>query len=44
MTRQLAVFPDTNVFLHYPPIDQIDWIALTNAESVKIVLCLIWQR
>ena len=32
------LFVDTNVFLHYRGLDQIDWCCLTKAKSVLIVL------
>jgi len=38
--EQLTVFPDTNVLLHYPHVDQIDWLKWCNCESIKIILCL----
>ena len=37
MKRAVAV-PDTNVFLHYRAVDQIDWCGLLAAESVSIVV------
>jgi rRNA-processing protein FCF1 len=30
--------PDTNVFLHYQTVDQIDWCGLLAAESVSIIV------
>lgn len=36
----LHVFPDTNVFLHYPPLSQIDWRKLCDASNVHLVVCL----
>ncbi|MBC8481631.1 MAG: hypothetical protein H8D47_03095 [Planctomycetes bacterium] len=38
--EQLTVFPDTNILLHYPPFDQIDWLEWCNCKSIKIILCL----
>jgi hypothetical protein len=38
--EKLTIFPDTNVLLHYPPFNEIDWLKLCNANYVKIVLCL----
>lgn len=35
-----TIFPDTNILLHYPPIDQIDWPGWCKCKSAKIVLCL----
>lgn len=40
MTDSLHVFPDTNVFLHYPPLSQIDWPTLCGASQVQLVICL----
>ena len=37
MTPTFA-FPDTNTFLHYPPVDQMDWAALLQADSVVLVI------
>jgi hypothetical protein len=38
------ILPDTNAALHYLRIDQIDWISLTNAESVAIVIAPVFVR
>lgn len=32
------VFIDTNIFLHYQPFSQIDWLEVTKASSVSIVI------
>lgn len=40
MRDSLYVFPDTNIFLHYPPLSQIDWQALCDATNVHLVICL----
>lgn len=40
MKESIAVFPDTNVFLHFPPINQIDWKTICDAKSVQLVVCL----
>ena len=32
------VFLDTNVYLHYQPVDQIDWLGLLKADAVTIVV------
>lgn len=34
----VILFIDTNVLLHYQRLEQIDWPALTQAQSVLIVL------
>lgn len=35
-----TLFLDTNCLLHYPPMSQIDWKAVSGAKLVKLVLCL----
>jgi rRNA-processing protein FCF1 len=36
----IDIFPDTNIFLHYPPLAAIDWKSLTGKSEVRLVLCL----
>lgn len=36
---ELDIFPDTNIFLHYPPLAHIDWTKLTGADAVQIIVC-----
>ena len=33
-----AIFLDTNVFMHYEPIDQIDWVNWIEAEELRIMI------
>lgn len=40
MKTSLHVFPDTNVFLHYPPLSNIEWCELCNVSNVQLVICL----
>ena len=40
MSSTTHVFPDTNVFLHYPPLSNLDWRSLCNSDSVHLVICL----
>ena len=40
MIDEVFAFPDTNVFLHYKPLAQIDWCRLLSASSVTLVICL----
>lgn len=42
MEAGVILFPDTNIFLHYPPIKDIDWRAWvgSNPTQVKLVVCL----
>ena len=37
-TTHAAIFPDTNVFLHFRRLTEIDWCALFNAKTVTIVI------
>lgn len=34
------LFLDTNYFLHYPPLDQMDWLSIANSDSVLICVCM----
>jgi hypothetical protein len=36
----VSLFLDTNIFLHYRSIKEIDWLEVANARSVEIVVCL----
>lgn len=38
--QRRIVFPDTNLFLHFPPMREIDWLKLANAKSVELVICM----
>jgi hypothetical protein len=40
MNDVIHAFPDTNVFLHYKPLAEIDWCGLLKARSVTLVICL----
>jgi hypothetical protein len=40
----VAVFPDTNLFLHYRPINEIDWCALIKARPVEIKIAAVVTR
>ena len=35
----LYLFADTNLFLHYQDLDQIDWSALGTLEHIEVVVC-----
>jgi rRNA-processing protein FCF1 len=39
-----AVFPDTNLFLHYRAINEIDWCALVKARPVEIKIAPVVTR
>jgi len=40
MTDALCVFPDTNVFLHFPPLKDIDWCAISGTKLVELIVCM----
>ena len=40
----IYLFADTNLFLHYKPLDQIDWSKLGDFDSIEIVVCPPVQR
>jgi hypothetical protein len=44
MIAQPIVFPDTNVFLHYRAIDQIDWLMLIKARPIQIKIAPVVGR
>jgi len=39
-----AVFPDTNLFLHYRAINEIDWCALVKAHPLEIKIAPVVTR
>jgi hypothetical protein len=34
----LNAFLDTNIFLHYQPVEQIDWLSVLEAEAVTLII------
>jgi hypothetical protein len=34
----VIAFLDTNIFLHYQPVEQIDWLSVLEAEAVTLVV------
>lgn len=40
-TGQLAVLPDTNVFIHYQRYDQINWPEEVGSDAVRLVVPLL---
>ena len=40
----IYLFADTNLFLHYKPLDQIDWSKLGDFDSIEVVVCPPVQR
>lgn len=43
-SQRITVFPDTNYFLHFKSIDQVDWCTVLGAESVMIVIAPVVLR
>jgi hypothetical protein len=39
-----AIFPDTNLFLHYRPVNEIDWCALLKTRPVQIKIAPVVTR
>jgi hypothetical protein len=37
----VAVFPDSNLFLHYRPLAEFDWLAILQANAVEINIAMI---
>ena len=37
---KIAIFPDTNIFLHYPQLKDVDWKKVCNASHVVVVICM----
>ena len=40
----ICLFADTNLFLHYKTLDQIDWSILGDFDSIEVVVCPPVQR
>jgi len=36
----IELFLDTNIFLHYPPIKEIEWLKMCECENVNLILCM----
>jgi hypothetical protein len=41
---KIAIFPDTNLFLHYRPLNEIDWCSLTQSNAVEIEIAPVVTR
>jgi len=39
-SKPQTLFLDTNILLHYKPLDQIDWLQLTRANKVHLAVCM----
>lgn len=42
--QNIAAFPDTNLFMHFRPICEIDWRGLLQASCVEIKIALVVTR
>lgn len=42
--EEVAAFPDTNVFLHYRPIAELDWRSMTQGHPVRIQIAPVVTR
>lgn len=40
----VAAFPDTNIFLHYRPIAELDWRSMTQGHPVRIQIAPVVAR
>ena len=41
---KIAPFPDTNLFLHYRPLHEIDWCSLLHSSTVEIKIAPVVAR
>src|SRR5438034_3833255 len=41
---RIAAFPDTNLFMHFRPLNEIDWCGLLQASSVEIKIAPVVTR
>jgi hypothetical protein len=41
---EVAAFPDTNVFLHYRPVAELDWHSIAQGQPVRIQIALVVTR
>jgi len=42
--EEVAVFPDTNVFLHYRPVAELDWQLMAQGHPVRIQIAPVVTR
>jgi hypothetical protein len=42
--QRIAAFPDTNLFLHFRPLNEIDWCGLLQANAVEIKIAPVVTR
>jgi len=43
-TQAIAAFPDTNLFLHYRPVNEIDWCSLLHGTTVDLKIAPVVTR
>src|ERR1035441_5773280 len=41
---KIAIFPDTNLFLHYRPLNEIDWCSMLQSNAVEIEIAPVVTR
>jgi hypothetical protein len=44
MTAEIYLVPDTNVFLHFPPITDVDWLKVCGVKSASILIAPVVLR
>jgi hypothetical protein len=44
LISRIAVFPDTNLFLHYRPLEEFDWCSMLQVASVEIEIAPLVTR
>jgi predicted ribonuclease YlaK len=42
--EEVAAFPDTNIFLHYRPIAELDWHSMTQGHPIRIQIAPVVTR
>jgi hypothetical protein len=42
--QSIAAFPDTNLFLHYRPVNEIDWCSVLHSTSVNLKIAPVVTR
>ena len=41
---KIAIFPDTNLFLHYRSLNEIDWCSLLHSSTVEVEIAPVVAR
>jgi hypothetical protein len=42
--RKVSVFPDTNIFLHYRPLNELPWLAMLGVSDAEIKIAPVVTR